>query len=89
MCDVHPTCHTYVIQHSQTDGDGVALIPKGLNVYPRWQESMREVPFFSSQLNAMCYPFIFPYGTVDFENSTIGLVRNAEQMTEEELQVAI
>lgn len=63
----------------QTDDDGIPELPQGLNVYPVHEGGLGEdLPFFSPMINSLCYPLMFPYGQVPFENSTIPLVQPKE-----------
>ena len=72
----------------QTDCEGAAKLPRGLNIYPRYEQGvMRELPFFTPEINSLCYPFIHPYGETDFKNSSISLLITKSTLTKEELEV--
>ena len=49
---------------------------------------MRELPFFTPEINSLCYPFIHPYGETDFMNSSICLLVTQSTLTTEELEVS-
>ena len=89
--DGSTTCKDSVIRCVcfQTDNKGAANLPKGLSIYPRFEQGVsREVPFFTPEINALCYPFIHPFGTTDFKNSTIQLLKKPLSLSEEELKVS-
>lgn len=63
-------------------------MPKGLNIYPQHNGGTAQlIPFFSPYTNLLCYPFVHPYGRLDFKNGTVPLVAEPKKLTEEEMAV--
>jgi hypothetical protein len=53
-------------------------------VYPVFRGGVGEdIPFFSPHIDSLCYPLIYPFGEVLFENSTIPLSEPLAKTQEE------